>query len=117
MSDINIDDLQREISAAESYLQRVPSGTFPSTDAGLRYSRETPAEGTVHMPRETNSSNNGIPERIGTDIMELNRILLRTQKEEIEKPPAPPIDYMNPSALSVSGGSERYHERDGVSSV
>ena len=38
------------------------------------------------MPRETNSSNNGIPERIGTDIMELNRILLRTQKEEIEKP-------------------------------
>ena len=91
MSDINIDDLQREISAAESYLKRVPASAARGSSQDESRQGQSIMGSDVHVvapPSAESSSISGggvVPEKIGTDIMELNRILLRTQREEIEK--------------------------------
>ena len=111
MSDINIDDLQREISAAESYLKRVPASAARGSSHDESRQGQSIMGSDVHVvapPSAESSSISGggvVPEKIGTDIMELNRILLRTQREEIEKAPEPPMDYLHPSGLNSSIGS------------
>ena len=122
MSEINIDDLQREISAAEMYLQQKPSASS-STRSSLAFSGERGSTDSLNKA-DTSSKQVAIEApasaegsaALGTDIMQLNRILLKSQREEIEASREAAVDYMHPSSLSNSSGSHHSHHRSPVRS-
>lgn len=111
MSEINIDDLQREISAAETYLLQRPPAS--STRSSVAFSSERGSTNSLDKAEKSIEQQQieaaaPVPEGspvLGSDIMQLNRILLRSQREEIETDREAFVDYMHPSALSSSSGS------------
>ena len=119
MSEINIDDLQREISAAEIYLKQQPSAaaTRSSSSFGrFRGSKDSLDKAENSNKEEVNLSDANVGSEsataIGTDIMQLNRITLRSQREEIDGNRKSDVDYMHPSALRSSLGSHQSHHSD-----
>ena len=89
MSEINIDDLQREISAAETYLLQRPPAS--STRSSVAFSSERGSTNSLDKAEKSIEQQQieaaaPVPEGspvLGSDIMQLNRILLRSQREDL----------------------------------